>query len=119
MSQITSQKKELYATPESKDFSIAQIGAAAFRTLSRQPNIELFSMSMAEIEKATQSVEISEIGPVDLIDLRKLVPIKYHDFLDVFDKQAADALPPHRSYDHKIELEQHSAPPKSKLYPIS
>ena len=119
ISQITSQKKELYATPESKDFSIAQIGAAAFRTLSRQPSIELFSMSMAEIEKATQSVEISEIGPVDLIDLRKLVPIEYHDFLDVFDKQAADALPPHRSYDHKIELEQHSAPPKSKLYPMS
>lgn len=108
------------STPEQTtgNHSIAQIGAAAFRSLSRQPNTKLFSMSMAELQLATIPVEISEIEPLEQ-DLQKLVPREYHDFLDVFDKQAANELPPHRSYDHKIELEPHTTPPKSKLYPMS
>ena len=43
---------------------------------------------------------------------------KHHEFLDVFDRSKADELPPHRSYDHKIELEGEGQPPKSRLYPM-
>ena len=28
----------------------------------------------------------------------------YRDYTDVFSKEASDQLPPHRSYDHKIQL---------------
>lgn len=28
----------------------------------------------------------------------------YKDYADVFSKEASDQLPPHRSYDHKIQL---------------
>ncbi|EDO04015.1 hypothetical protein SS1G_06497 [Sclerotinia sclerotiorum 1980 UF-70] len=33
------------------------------------------------------------------------LPDKYHEFEDVFSKQESDILPPHRSYDHSIKLE--------------
>lgn len=34
------------------------------------------------------------------------VPSSYHDFQNVFSKEASDLLPPRRPYDHKIELEK-------------
>ena len=71
------------------------------------------------MQNATRLATISEISPTDPMELRKMVPSEYHDFLDVFDKQAANVLPPHRSYDHKIELEPHVTPLKSRLYPMS
>jgi hypothetical protein len=39
------------------------------------------------------------------------VPEEYHEFADVFSKGKADALPPHHSYDLKIDLEEGSIPP--------
>lgn len=52
-------------------------------------------------------------------ELRKLVPPEYHDFLDVFSKHEADILPPHRSYDHAIELEPGTTPPHGPIYRLS
>ena len=37
-------------------------------------------------------------------DPKTVVPPKYHDFLDVFSKQASDKLRPYDKYDHKIKL---------------
>jgi hypothetical protein len=37
--------------------------------------------------------------------------VKYHDFLDVFSKKAADMLPEHHPIDHKIETEPGAQPP--------
>jgi hypothetical protein len=39
------------------------------------------------------------------------VPEEYHEFADVFSKGKSDALPPHCSYDLKINLEEGSIPP--------
>ena len=39
----------------------------------------------------------------DLIESKLLA--QYKDLKDVFSKAASDILPPHRSYDHQIELE--------------
>src|SRR6185312_1348147 len=47
------------------------------------------------------------------------VPSQYHDFLDVFSKEAADQLPPHRSYDHKIPIMENSNPPFGPIYSLS
>jgi len=35
-----------------------------------------------------------------------LIPTAHLDYIEVFSKVASDILPPHRSYDHKIELEK-------------
>lgn len=42
----------------------------------------------------------------DQSELERKVPLKYHQYLDVFSKAASDELSPHRSYDHRIELEK-------------
>ena len=33
-----------------------------------------------------------------------MVPEDYHTYLDVFSKERADTLPPHRPFDHTIEV---------------
>ena len=45
----------------------------------------------------------------DPSDLTKLPP-EYHEFADVFSESKARSLPPHRSFDHKIELEEGKTP---------
>ena len=52
-------------------------------------------------------------------ELQKLIPPEYHDFINVFSKTEADALPPHRSYDHSIELEPGTTPPHGPIYRLS
>ena len=57
-------------------------------------------------------------GGVQQADL-STVPGEYHDLAEVFDKQRAVSLPPHRPYDCRIELLPGSALPKGRLYNIS
>jgi hypothetical protein len=47
------------------------------------------------------------------------VPAKYHDFMDVFSKQKANKLAPHRSYDLKIDIDEGTHPPLGPIYPLS
>ena len=47
------------------------------------------------------------------------IPDKYRSFLDVFSKKSADTLPPHREYDHPINLEPDTKPPFGPLYNLS
>ena len=47
------------------------------------------------------------------------IPEDYHEFADVFDKKKADTLPPHRSYDLKIETEEGAVPPSNHMYSLS
>jgi len=47
------------------------------------------------------------------------VPSKYHEFADIFSKTKAEALPPHRPYDLKINLEEGAQPPVGPIYSLS
>nr|CBN80957.1 Gag-protease [Dicentrarchus labrax] len=47
------------------------------------------------------------------------VPVEYHNLGEVFSKQRAVSLPPHRSYDCAIELLPGSTLPSSRLYNLS
>lgn len=40
----------------------------------------------------------------DIEAILRTVPSEYHEFLDVFSKVRAERLPPHRPYDHSIDL---------------
>ena len=90
---------------------IAIIGAAAYKLLAKRPENQLFSASIEDIEKA--------LKPKTYVDPRSILPPEYHEFLDVFSRQEADALPPSRPYDHKIELKENTKLPISRLYPMS
>ncbi len=63
------------------------------------------------------SAKLNEmIFVMSLKKLKKKLLIVYHDFLNVFDREKTTQLPSHRSYDHKIELENESQSSRSRLY---
>lgn len=111
---------------ENKALDISQIGAAAFHLFARNQKkhrVQCFSMTMTEIDRV-----LKKDAPVEAIRetttwtedaIKKRLPKEYHDLIDVFDRNKAKELPPHRSYDHKIELEPGKKPPQSRLYPMS
>ncbi|KAG5718803.1 hypothetical protein E4T56_gene2697 [Termitomyces sp. T112] len=51
--------------------------------------------------------------------LSKVVSLEYHEFADEFAEGSAKELPPHRSYDHQIDLEEGTSPPFGKIYNMS
>ena len=54
-----------------------------------------------------------------ILKLKEMVPSAYHDLLAAFSKKRADTLPPHRTYDLSIELEEGKAPPFGPVYSLS
>jgi hypothetical protein len=88
------------------------IGAVAFNHLSKRRDCQIFAVSLHDIEKA--------LKPKEIVDPRNKLPREYYEFLPLFDKTAADKLPPHRpGVDHKIELLPDTEPPTGTLYGMS
>lgn len=115
-----------------KEFTIFQIGAAPYVCLAHQPGVQSFQASIQDIDEAIrisrlESVEPSNTtAPIDVAEepanteeIKAKLPAEYASYLDVFDRSKADELPPHREYDHKIELDGTGVPPKSQLYRMS
>jgi len=95
-------------------FDICSITAEAFRLNMRQPNNVVFATSIYEIDcilqdREHQVVELSEIDQqpdeTELQWLKRILPGEFRDCADVFSKEASNVLPPHRSYDHKIQID--------------
>ncbi len=100
------------------------IEVAVYWTLVKNKKIKIFFLIISEINKALSSVEnfakLNEmISVMSLNELKKKLLIVYHNFLNVFDKEKTTQLFLHRSYDHKIELEDESQSFKSQLYLMS
>ena len=116
---------------------IAEISAPAFYIWAkneRKYRVQCFSLTMKQIDEAIQSEDavpakrIGNLLPLDQIreiteasrdEILQKLPKEYHDLIDVFDQFKAKELPPHRPYDHKIDLEPGKRPPQSRLYPMS
>ena len=78
---------------------ISMINATAYLHVSRLSGSVMFQLQLSPngtLGWAAQDV---------LLDL-SLVPKDYHEFADVFSKGKADTLPPHCSYNWKIDLEE-------------
>jgi hypothetical protein len=95
---------------------ICMIGAAPFARLAGKARrasegYTVFAVTLQDIEKA--------LAPKVTIDPREKLPKEYHEFLDVFSKKEADKLPPHRPYDHKIQLKEGVKPPFGPMYDMS
>jgi len=52
-------------------------------------------------------------------DQLKRVPMEFRQYLGIMGKEAADALPIHRPYDCKIDLQEGSTTPWGPIYPLS
>jgi len=97
------------------------IEVAVYQTLVKNKKIKIFFLIISEINKALNSVEdfakLNEMISVMLLnELKKKLLIVYHDFLNVFDREKTTQLLSHRSYDHKIKLEDESQSSRSRLY---
>jgi len=86
------------------EFNHVMVSATFFTNLiqkkeEKQKEIEVFSASMTNIEKALISQKKT--------DLRTILPDHYHEFLNVFNRTMTEKLPPLREEgtDHQIELE--------------
>ncbi len=86
--------------PKAKDIDIAMIGADAYCATCCLKGVQVFTVSMRDIQYQAEKEARAETDP------KSVVPQEYHDFLDVFSKKDSDTLPPHRKYDHKIHLEE-------------
>ncbi|KAG6815275.1 hypothetical protein H0H93_010365, partial [Arthromyces matolae] len=97
------------------------IGAAPFANLLRD-GVEAFQLHIApsipEEQLRAQPIPSKEADKEEDL-LKKIIPPEYQEFSDVFSEGSAKELPPHRSYDHKIDLEEGTKPPFGKVYNMS
>ncbi|KAF9973535.1 hypothetical protein BGZ65_009199 [Modicella reniformis] len=73
---------------------ISLIKSDTFRQLIQQDEAEAYKLDVSEIAELASMDTATKPEPE--------IPVKYGDFRDVFSKQEADKLPPHRPYDHAI-----------------
>jgi hypothetical protein len=83
-------------------------------TLLSDPDSHSYLLRVAALSEHTS---VSPLG--DEPSPLSVIPAKYHAYLDVFSKEDADKLPPHRPYDHSIDLEPGTQPPFGPLYTLS
>jgi len=71
-----------------------------------------FELCLCSSDIQANSAELAEAP--DLFN----VPSEYHEFADVFSKTKAETLPPHCSYDLKINLEESAQPLVGPIYSL-
>ena len=88
------------ASENDKPLDLAFIGGAPFMHLakSKKQKAKISAISMRDIEYQLNKVTKPLTNP------KAVVPAEYHDFIDVFLKEASDTFSPHTKFDHKIEL---------------
>ena len=95
---------------ETKPLDLAFIGAALFQYLAKQKNMEIFAVSMQDIENELNAISMKDIEyqlnktARTSTDPKTMISKEYHKFLDVFSKEAFDTLLPHSKYNHLICL---------------
>jgi len=104
-----------------KIINIVMIEVVVYQILVKNKKIKIFSLIISEINKVLSSVESSlklneMIFVMSLKKLKNKLSIVYHDFLNVFNREKMTHLSSHRSYNHKIELEEKNQFSRSQLY---
>src|SRR5258708_3960082 len=64
------------------------------------------------LAQEAQKAEVSQ-------PLEDMVPAQYHNFRDIFSKEAFDELPPWKVWDHAIDLSPGTELPHSRTFPLS
>ena len=103
---------------------VSFISEPAIRLLSRLPPSHNSSILLSGFINSSTTPARSASAQLDPSHheydaLAKAVPDIYVDYLDVFSKSKGTTLPPRRSYDHKIELDDGMTPPFGPIYSLS
>ena len=68
----------------------------------------------------TPSQRLAEEAQAQWVHLpESTIPEGYKDFTDVFSKEAFAHLPPHKAWDHAIELHPNAKLPRGRTFPLS
>ncbi len=92
------------------EVNIAMIEISAFNMMNKRKNVNLFSITLKNVEKHFEKHSKSNTVIKDVLSF------EYHEFLDVFDKKAFNTLASHRFYDHKIILKKNVVLDYTSLY---
>lgn len=82
------------------------------KLLSCKKKLNGLTLSLYEIHQALEATNIKK-------DWKAQIPQEYHKFLDSFREKLPGALPPHRTYNHKIHLMDGKEPSFGPLYGMS
>ena len=77
--------------------------------------INRYAKETYPIRKTTLATELAQQMEKPKADL----PQPYADFMDVFKKKTINKLPPSRTFDHTIELNEGFSPKVAKVYPLN
>ena len=110
---------------ETKLLDLTFINTALIQYLAKQKDMEIFAVSMWDIKNEFNAISRKDIKyqlnktAKTSINLKTVVPEKYHKFLNVFLKEASDTLLSHSKYNHQICLlegyKDHGHSPLSKI----
>jgi len=92
--------------------NIAMIKTAAYRSLVKRLNVTTFTITVTKINRLLKTarnkledVNLQELSHEEILkEVKAKLSLKYHDYLNVFDRAMTDQLFSHHLYDHKIEL---------------
>jgi hypothetical protein len=102
---------------------ISIISAAAFTQAAKAgafKNVYSLSANYSPVPVDISPPRSGEEPPSDpTFNLDKHLPPEFLPYRSVFEKSSADILPPHRSYDLKINTEPGSTPPFQHIYGLS
>ncbi len=107
--------------------NIAMIETAAYKSLVKRSNVTTFAIIITKINwllktarNKSENVNLQELSHEEILkEVKAKLSLKYHDYLDVFDRAMTDQLLFHRLYDHKIELIDERTSSQSRLYHMS
>jgi len=107
--------------------NIAMIKTAAYRSLVKWLNVTTFAIIITKIDwllktarNKLEDVNIQELSHEEILkEVKAKLSLKYHDYLDVFNRAMTDQLLSHCFYDHKIELINEKTSSWSHLYHMS
>ncbi len=107
--------------------NIAMIETAAYRSLVKWLNVTTFVIIIMKIDRLLKTarnkledVNLQELSYEKILkEVKAKLSLKYHDYLDVFDRVMTDQLFSHHLYDHKIELIDKKTSSWSHLYHMS
>ena len=71
------------------------------------------------LEESIQKITLSTQLAQDAQTMEVLLPKWCKDFSDIFSEKTYDVLPPHRSYDHIIDLKPSFVPKTAKFCPLN
>ena len=103
-------KPKVELVNEIKLLDLAFINAALFQYLAKQKDVEIFAVSMRDIENELNAISMKDIEyqlnktAKTPTDSKTMIPKEYHKFLDVFSKETSNTLSPYSKFDHQICL---------------